>query len=86
MLVAVVNGTHAEARGTEVCPLGVLQGLRAAGWVVPQDQQDAHELLHVLLSCIDEEVTAMAKKAQVLNCLNSIFIYFMYDPNVFTNV
>lgn len=58
----VVNGTHESARGTPVCPLGVLQALRAAGWVVPADQQDAHELLHVLLSCIEEETTSMSKK------------------------
>ena len=61
-MCAVVNGTHESARGTPVCPLGVLQSLRAAGWVVPADQQDAHELLHVLLSCIEEETTNMSKK------------------------
>lgn len=61
-----MNGTHESARGTPVCPLGVLQALRAAGWVVPADQQDAHELLHVLLSCIEEETTAMAKKVSLL--------------------
>ncbi|KAI8437204.1 hypothetical protein MSG28_010529 [Choristoneura fumiferana] len=45
-VIEVVNGTHPSARGTPVCPLGVLQALRGAGWVVPADQQDAHELLH----------------------------------------
>lgn len=40
----------------------MLQALRGAGWVVPADQQDAHELLHVLLSCVEEETAAMAKK------------------------
>ncbi|XP_049873352.1 ubiquitin carboxyl-terminal hydrolase 30 homolog [Pectinophora gossypiella] len=66
-VIEVVNGTHESARGTPVCPLGVLQALRAAGWVVPADQQDAHELLHVLLSCIEEETTAMAKKPGCLS-------------------
>ncbi|KAJ0176369.1 hypothetical protein K1T71_007548 [Dendrolimus kikuchii] len=66
-VIEVVNGTHESARGTPVCPLGVLQSLRAAGWVVPADQQDAHELLHVLLSCIEEETTAMAKKPGCLS-------------------
>ncbi|VVD00722.1 unnamed protein product [Leptidea sinapis] len=61
-VIEVVNGTHESARGTPVCPLGVLQALRAAGWVVPADQQDAHELLHVLLTCIEEETAAMARK------------------------
>lgn len=61
-LSAVVNGTHESARGTPVCPLGVLQALRAAGWVIPADQQDAHELLHVLLSCVEEETIAIARK------------------------
>ncbi|KAL0882788.1 hypothetical protein ABMA27_016336 [Loxostege sticticalis] len=66
-VIEVVNGTHEAARGTPVCPLGVLQALRAAGWVVPADQQDAHELLHVLLSCIEEETIAMAKKPGCLS-------------------
>ncbi|KAG6456471.1 ubiquitin carboxyl-terminal hydrolase 30 homolog [Manduca sexta] len=66
-VIEVINGTHESARGTPVCPLGVLQSLRAAGWVVPADQQDAHELLHVLLSCIEEETTAMAKKPGCLS-------------------
>ncbi|CAK1580686.1 unnamed protein product [Parnassius mnemosyne] len=66
-VIEVVNGTHESARGTPVCPLGVLQSLRAAGWVIPADQQDAHELLHVLLSCIEEETTAMARKPGCLS-------------------
>ncbi|XP_045517680.1 ubiquitin carboxyl-terminal hydrolase 30 homolog [Pieris brassicae] len=66
-VIEVVNGTHESARGTPVCPLGVLQALRAAGWVVPADQQDAHELLHVLLTCIEEETAAMAKKPGCLS-------------------
>ncbi|XP_047991651.1 ubiquitin carboxyl-terminal hydrolase 30 homolog [Leguminivora glycinivorella] len=66
-VIEVVNGTHEAARGTPVCPLGVLQALRAAGWVVPADQQDAHELLHVLLSCIEEETIAMSKKPGCLS-------------------
>ncbi|XP_053610191.1 ubiquitin carboxyl-terminal hydrolase 30 homolog [Plodia interpunctella] len=66
-VIEVVNGTHESARGTPVCPLGVLQSLRAAGWVVPADQQDAHELMHVLLSCIEEETNAMARKPGCLS-------------------
>ncbi|XP_046966006.1 ubiquitin carboxyl-terminal hydrolase 30 homolog [Vanessa cardui] len=66
-VIEVVNGTHESARGTPVCPLGVLQALRAAGWVVPADQQDAHELLHVLLSCIEEETTVMSRKPGCLS-------------------
>lgn len=65
----VVNGTHESARGTPVCPLGVLQSLRAAGWVIPADQQDAHELLHVLLSCVEEETIAMARKVRTFKFL-----------------
>ncbi|CAH0715218.1 unnamed protein product, partial [Brenthis ino] len=66
-VIEVVNGTHESARGTPVCPLGVLQALRGAGWVVPADQQDAHELLYVLLSCVEEETAAMAKKPGCLS-------------------
>lgn len=59
----VVNGSHENARGAgPVCPLGVLRCLGALGWVVPEDQHDAHELLHVLFSCIDEENQAASKR------------------------
>lgn len=66
-VIDVVNGTHPSARGTPVCPLGVFQALRGAGWVVPEDQQDAHELLHVLMSCVEEETQAMTKKPGCLS-------------------
>lgn len=66
-VLEVVNGTHESARGTPVCPLGVLNCLKALGWVVPEDQQDAHELLHVLLSCVEEESQAIAKKPGCLS-------------------
>lgn len=57
-----MNGIHSVSRGGPVCPLGVLRCLGALGWVVPEDQHDAHELLHVLLSCVEEETQAAAKR------------------------
>lgn len=71
MIYLVVNGSHESARGAgPVCPLGVLRCLGALGWVVPEDQHDAHELLHVLFSCIDEENQAASKRVISENYFN----------------
>ncbi|XP_037726313.1 ubiquitin carboxyl-terminal hydrolase 30 homolog [Drosophila subpulchrella] len=51
----VVNGTHATLRGDPHSPGAVLRALNALGWVIPQEEHDAHELFHVLLSSLEEE-------------------------------
>ncbi|KAH8266844.1 ubiquitin carboxyl-terminal hydrolase 30 homolog [Drosophila bipectinata] len=62
----VVNGTHATLRGDPHSPGAVLRALNALGWVIPQEEHDAHELFHVLLSSLEEEAT----RPQPIGCLS----------------
>lgn len=51
----VINGTHPTLRADPYSPGAVLRALNALGWVIPPDEHDAHELLHVMLSSLEEE-------------------------------
>lgn len=51
----VINGTHTSIRGDPYSPGSVLRALNALGWVIPQEEHDAHELFHVMLSTLEEE-------------------------------
>ncbi|KAM7350786.1 ubiquitin specific protease 30 [Cochliomyia hominivorax] len=51
----VINGTHTSIRGDPYSPGAVMRALNALGWVIPQEEHDAHELFHVMLSTLDEE-------------------------------
>lgn len=52
---SVINGTHPTLRADPYSPGAVLRALNALGWVIPPDEHDAHELLHVMLSSLEEE-------------------------------
>lgn len=54
-LTSVINGTHPSLRADPYSPGAVLRALHALGWVIPPDEHDAHELLHVVLSSLEEE-------------------------------
>ncbi|BFG02938.1 ubiquitin carboxyl-terminal hydrolase 30 homolog [Drosophila madeirensis] len=62
----VINGTHATLRGDPHSPGAVLRALNTLGWVIPQEEHDAHELFHVLLSSLEEE----AVRPHPLGCLS----------------
>lgn len=51
----VINGTHPTLRADPYSPGAVLRALHSLGWVIPPDEHDAHELLHVVLSSLEEE-------------------------------
>lgn len=51
----VINGTHPTLRADPYSPGAVLRALHALGWVIPPDEHDAHELLHVMLTSLEEE-------------------------------
>ena len=53
-VVSVLNNDSIEHRD-EYCASGILESLRARRWVITSDQQDAHEMLHVLTETLDEE-------------------------------
>ncbi|KAH8305338.1 hypothetical protein KR044_006433 [Drosophila immigrans] len=66
----VVNGTHATLRGDPHSPGAVLRALNTLGWVIPQEEHDAHELFHVLLSSLEEEAT----RPQQMGCLSDALL------------
>lgn len=51
----VVNGTHTTLRGDPYSPGAVLRALKSLGWAIPQEEHDAHELFHIMLSTLEEE-------------------------------
>lgn len=62
----VINGTHPTLRSDPYSPGAVLRALNALGWVIPPDEHDAHELLHVMLSSLEEE----AIRPKKIGCLS----------------
>lgn len=63
--VTVVNGTHPTLRADPYSPGAVLRALHALGWVIPPDEHDAHELLHVVLASLEEEAIRPKKVSEV---------------------
>lgn len=57
----VINGTHPTLRSDPYSPGAVIRALNLLGWVIPPDEHDAHELLHVLLTSLEEEATRPKK-------------------------
>lgn len=55
LLSVVINGTHPTLRADPYSPGAVLRVLHAQGWVIPPEEHDAHELLHVVLTSLEEE-------------------------------
>jgi len=53
----VINGTHPTLRGDPHSPGSVIRALNALGWIIPEEEQDAHELFHVLLASCEEEIS-----------------------------
>lgn len=57
----VVNGTNKSVKET-YAPAAVINALKRLGWVIPTGEQDAHELLNVLLTTLDEETHKTSRK------------------------
>ncbi|XP_018325846.1 ubiquitin carboxyl-terminal hydrolase 30 homolog [Agrilus planipennis] len=68
-VLSVVNGTHKSVQETTYAPAAVINALKRLGWVIPAGEQDAHELLNVILSTLDEEVQKSSRKS---GCLSDI--------------
>lgn len=60
----VINGTNQSVQDT-YAPAAVINALKRLGWVIPAGEQDAHELLNVLLTTLDEETQKMTRKVRV---------------------
>lgn len=57
----MINGTNKSVQDT-YAPAAVINALKRLGWVIPAGEQDAHELLNVLLTTLDEECQKMTRK------------------------
>ncbi|XP_044758165.1 ubiquitin carboxyl-terminal hydrolase 30 homolog [Coccinella septempunctata] len=65
-VLSVVNGTNRAIKET-AAPVAVINALKRLGWVIPAGEQDAHELLNILLTTLDEETN---KKTRKIGCLS----------------
>ena len=63
-MVLVVNGTNKSVKET-YAPAAVINALKRLGWVIPAGEQDAHELLNVLLTTLDEETHKNTRKEMI---------------------
>jgi len=61
-----INGTHPTIRSDPSNPAPVIKALNNLGWVIPEGENDVHELFHVILSSVEEE----AQKPKKLGCLS----------------
>jgi len=60
-VLSVLNNLSSKASSDPFCPTQLLTALRCHGWVINTEEQDAHEMLHVIITTIEEELEA--KKA-----------------------
>ncbi|XP_049817538.1 ubiquitin carboxyl-terminal hydrolase 30 homolog isoform X2 [Aethina tumida] len=65
-VLSVVNGTNKSVQDT-YAPAAVINALKRLGWVIPAGEQDAHELLNVILATLDEESQKIGRKAGCLS-------------------
>ncbi|XP_030754344.1 ubiquitin carboxyl-terminal hydrolase 30 homolog [Sitophilus oryzae] len=65
-VLSVVNGTNKSVQDS-FAPAAVINALKRLGWVIPAGEQDAHELLNVILTTLDEETQKMTRKAGCLS-------------------
>lgn len=63
-------------RSDPYSPGAVLRALNALGWIIPPDEHDAHELLHVFLSSLEEE----AIRPKKIGCLSDALDGLMATP------
>ncbi|CRK93156.1 CLUMA_CG006475, isoform A [Clunio marinus] len=66
MILDCINGTHPTIRSDPSNPAPVIRALNALGWVIPEGENDPHELLHVILTSVEEE----ALKPKKIGCLS----------------
>ena len=74
---AVVNGTHKSVQET-YAPAAVINALKRLGWVIPAGEQDAHELLNILLTTLDEETQKVSRKVRCNDRLTSPEVSFHF--------
>jgi len=72
-MLAALNGMgQAEDPYT---PSKLIQSLISQGWFIPHGEQDAHELFHVIVATLEEEIQQPLSKVQHLFLL--IVVWFL---------
>ncbi|GJQ83897.1 hypothetical protein Trydic_g19837 [Trypoxylus dichotomus] len=77
-VLSVVNGTNKSVQET-YAPAAVINALKRLGWVIPSGEQDAHELLNVILTTLDEEIQKYSRKAGCLSDALGLNLMGMQD-------
>lgn len=62
--LSVLNGEHDATVNDPYAPTEVINALIRHDWVISPGEQDAHELFHILLETLEEEMTS--HKAKVM--------------------
>jgi hypothetical protein len=71
-MLAALNG---KSQGEDpYTPSKLIQSLVSQGWVIPHGEQDAHELFHVIVATLEEEIQQPLSKVQHLFLL--IVVWF----------
>lgn len=65
-ILECINGTHHSIRTDPSNPAPVIRALNNLGWIIPEQEHDPHELLHVILTSLEEE----ALKPKKIGCLS----------------
>jgi len=65
-VVKVLNNESVEF-SDEYCPSDVMQALQTNGWVISPDEQDAHEMFHVLMETLSEEAVPCSRNLSLFD-------------------
>jgi hypothetical protein len=71
-MLAALNGKSQDE--DPYTPSKLIQSLICQGWVIPRGEQDAHELFHVIVATLEEEIQQPLSKVQYVLLL--IFVQF----------
>ena len=55
-IVKILNNLSSSVVSDAHNPGKLLSGLRSHGWVINMEEQDAHEMLHVIMTTLEEEI------------------------------
>ncbi|KAK3919514.1 Ubiquitin carboxyl-terminal hydrolase 30 [Frankliniella fusca] len=65
----VLNGEHDSEICDPYAPTEVISALVRHNWVISPGEQDAHELIHVILETLEDEMTSSAKNGSLSDIL-----------------
>lgn len=75
-----INGTHPTIRTDPSNPANVIRALNTLGWVIPEGENDPHELLHVILTSVEEESSKPKKIGGLSDALGEANITAISQP------